>query len=76
MKEKIIQRWDKYIEYLFCDEKGQLAIPRNIEGPEILKYEEKSVLTKLNKNKEAGPDEILNKLLTILDNFSKSKLQT
>lgn len=49
----------EYIEEHFHDEGEQMAIYRNIDGPEILKSEVESGLAKLNRNKAAGPDGIV-----------------
>lgn len=34
-KEKIVQKWNEYIEEFFQDERGQPAVYRNIDGSDI-----------------------------------------
>lgn len=40
---------------------------RNIEGPEMLKFEVKSTMAKLRRNKAMGPDRIVIMMLAALD---------
>lgn len=70
-KEKILQHWNKYIGELFHNERKQ---PEYTYGPEILKTEVEAALAKLNRNKAAGPDGIVTKMLTALDDFSIDKI--
>lgn len=49
IKEKILQRGNQYIGELLPDIRGSPAIHRNIEGPEILKSEMKSVKVQIKQ---------------------------
>lgn len=46
-RKKIFQKWKPYNQENFQDKWEQPAIYRNIEGADILKYEEESAMLKL-----------------------------
>lgn len=47
-KKQTLYGWNGHIVELFHRERGQPAIHRNIEGPDILKFEVKSMLAALD----------------------------
>ena len=49
-------------------------IRKKMEGPEILKSEVRAAMAKMQRNKSAGPDEIVIELVTALEDFKIEKV--
>lgn len=64
-KKKILQRRSEFFRELFHDER----LHKYIESLEILKVEVRSVLDKMNSNKNPGLNVIIIYMLTTLDDF-------
>jgi len=74
-KHKVLERWTEYLGELFKDDRGNKpTINKNLDGPAILKSEVVSALKKMERNKAAGPDEIVTEMLTSLEDFGMEKL--
>ena len=74
-KEKIIDRWAKYIMYLFDDTRCEKqSIRKKVDGPKILKAEVRAALNRLKCNKSPGPDEIVAEQMKCLDEFGLDKI--
>ncbi len=72
---EVLERWTEYIGELFHDNRGQKpTISKTLDGPQILKEEVKLALSKMKKNKAAGPDDIVVEMLTSLEEFGIEKL--
>ena len=64
-KYKILDRWIEYIWELFHDDRGDKPpIPKNMDGPKILRSEVKEALKKMKRYKAAGPDEIVTEMIS------------
>lgn len=74
IREKILQRWNKYIGELFPDQREQPAIYRSTDELEILKTETEAALSTLNRNKAAGPDTIVIEMLATFGDFGINKI--
>ncbi|XP_037779155.1 uncharacterized protein LOC119575579 [Penaeus monodon] len=74
-KDKILERWTKYTQELFQDDRGEKPIIRkSIEGPIILKSEVRAAVNKMTKNKAAGPDKIMTEMIVPQEEFGIEKL--
>ncbi|GFN94926.1 hypothetical protein PoB_002143200 [Plakobranchus ocellatus] len=69
-KKKILNRWSKYVEDLFEDDRGKKPKKeKNIESPIILKEEVRAAIKKMKNGKGTGPDIIPVEIIKALDNL-------
>ena len=74
-KDKILERWNEYIGELFHDNRGEKpTINKPMEGLKILKAEVRTAISRMKKNKAAGPDNIVIEMINALEEFGIEKL--
>ena len=60
---------------LFHDDRGvKPAIPKNMDGPKILRSDIQEALKKMKRHKAARPDEIVTELITSLEEYGVNKV--
>lgn len=72
-KEKILQEWNEYIGELFHDNRKPTIHKKHGRTCSI-QSEARLALAMMNRNKAAGPDEILIEMISALNNFKINKV--
>lgn len=74
-KEKVLKRWNEYIERLFHNNIGEKStIYKSRKRSVILNSEVRLALCKKKKNKAIKPDMIVKEILTALGNLGIDKI--
>ena len=68
-KDHIIQRWSEYIKELYDDNRPEISIRENGEGPSILAAEVIEAIRHMKYGKAPGPDNITLEELVALGDF-------
>ena len=67
MEERILERWEEYVNELFDDSRGEKPYVKNTDGLPILTEKLRSALNKMSREKAAGPDGVCAELIEALD---------
>ena len=72
--EKIISRWEEYVEELFHDNRNANPLQTFMNGPDIMKSEVRSALMSMKDGKAPGIDNINTEMLKALGDFGETKI--
>ena len=73
-KEDVLERWAKYVEELYEDERGEIPKFEPDVGEEIMQEEVEKAIKGMKDGKAAGPDEIPVEALRALDDVNINHL--
>ena len=69
-REDVLNRWSKYIEDLFQDDRGEKpVIKKDMDGQPILKEEVSAAIRKMKHGKAVGPDNIPIEVFAVLEDI-------